>query len=222
MLISIDEYLKENNVPNMSLEELISFRGTLYQEMEHYENERNSKQYMDMERGMNPSPFVCYTWKLCCFIEVCRMIERKIEESLRDDLHEKDLERIIETVTLGEPNKRYTIKDLYKEIEENGFARAVLKRYPLMRANEKIPLEIADETMNIPLEELDLSVRAYNQLRRARCAIVKDVMEPGCRISPYPLREFFLALTKGLQYQKLNEKEKVLMIKEIVEANEYE
>ena len=95
MLISIEEYLEENGVYQMSLNELLAFKDKIYDTIKGYEDDKYTDRLLEQEMFMHPSPSVHYCWNCDCLIMISRII--LMREDVNDQLKEKCSREIYNT-----------------------------------------------------------------------------------------------------------------------------
>ena len=147
MLIPIDEYLQSKNVPDMSLEELISFRDELYNKLKNYESQKNTVGSLELEVHLNPRPSLIYEWTLECLLKVCEFIiyylndnREKIQDAVWGKARELELlkkeidwknpfcrEVVAHHILKTDPNPKYAnIRHLNFAVDNWIFAHTIL------------------------------------------------------------------------------------------------
>ncbi len=86
MLIDVETYLKENNVDNMSLKELIAFKQEQCDHIKYLEDNKYTDKIVELA-SMHPEPSVHYAWHCKCLFEICLtvVLHEDCDKQLREE-----------------------------------------------------------------------------------------------------------------------------------------
>ncbi len=120
-------------------------------------------------------------------------------------------------------NKNLNAKDLVKLSEQNGFIQTVYSEFG-KAVNVSIP--ISENDMDTDITELNLSVRAFNGLKRRGVSTVRDlvgIIENGELICVRNLGRLSVSQIKTLVldycYYQLNDGEKIVFFQKLIDKN---
>ena len=120
-------------------------------------------------------------------------------------------------------NKNLNAKDLVKLSEQNGFIQTVYSEFG-KAVNVSIP--ISENDMNTDITELNLSVRAFNGLKRRGVSTVRDlvgIIENGELSCVRNLGRLSVSQIKTLVldycYYQLNDGEKIVFFQKLIDKN---
>ena len=120
-------------------------------------------------------------------------------------------------------NKNLNAKDLVKLSEQNGFIQTVYSEFG-KAVNVSIP--ISEKDMDTDITELNLSVRAFNGLKRRGVSTVRDlvgIIENGELSCVRNLGRLSVSQIKTLVldycYYQLNDGEKIVFFQKLIDKN---
>lgn len=120
-------------------------------------------------------------------------------------------------------NKNLSAKDLVKLSEQNGFIQTVYSEFG-KAVNVSIPISKKD--MDTDITELNLSVRAFNGLKRRGVSTVRDlvgIIENGDLPCVRNLGRLSVSQIKTLVldycYYQLNDGEKIVFFQKLIDKN---
>ena len=109
MLIPTYEYLRQEGVNKMSLNEVVAFKDKLWERITYYEENKYTERMLNMELHMHPAPSVHYWWHCQCIIELCTII------LTREDCNEEIEEKCVQDINTAHEKIE---KDLYNNEKE--------------------------------------------------------------------------------------------------------
>lgn len=120
-------------------------------------------------------------------------------------------------------NKKLNAKDLVKLSEQNGFIQTVYSEFG-NAVNVSIP--ISEKDMDTDITELNLSVRAFNGLKRRGVTTVRDlvgIIENGELICVRNLGRLSVSQIKTIVldycYSQLTDREKIVFFQKLIDKN---
>ena len=120
-------------------------------------------------------------------------------------------------------NKKLNAKDLVKLSEQNGFIQTVYSEFG-NAVNVSIP--ISEKDMDTDITELNLSVRAFNGLKRRGVTTVRDlveIIENGELICVRNLGRLSVSQIKTIVldycYSQLTDGEKIVFFQKLIDKN---
>lgn len=123
----------------------------------------------------------------------------------------------------------YSLEEVKKLIEKNGFYETI-KSFFGESAKFAVDRSFLEANASLQLDDLDLSVRTYNCMKRSRINTVEDLFRPAPRgilgdvnrcLSRRSIDEFLGKLAE-LRFQHLDETGKNDFIEETIELNQIE
>lgn len=122
----------------------------------------------------------------------------------------------------------YSLEEMKKLIKKNGFYKTIKSIFG-ESAIFAVDSGFLEACASLQLEDLDLSVRAYNCMKRSRINTVGDLFKPDPKsilgvdrcLSRKSLDEFFEKFTE-FRFQRLDETDKNNIIERTIELNQNE